>query len=72
MTCPPGHIDYLSAATTSNALALRRVAHPWCEGMHSWACGDHFHIGHDSPAIGDRCKARDAERWADRQERRRA
>ena len=58
MTCPPGHVEYLSAATASNAATLHTLANPWCDGVNPFECGDHFHIGHPDPTAGELCKQR--------------
>jgi hypothetical protein len=61
-TCPPAHVPYLSPMLAGNALTLHHLAHPHCPGIDSWACGDHWHIGHPTAAAGDECKAGDAPR----------
>jgi hypothetical protein len=69
LACPPRHLAYLSSMLATNAVTLHRLAYPECGGYGSWPCGDHFHVGHSSPEVGDRCKA--AGEAADLERRRR-
>lgn len=55
--CPPNHTEYGSEFLGNNAVTLHRMKNPYCEGVMMFPCGDHFHVGHTEPAIGQRCKA---------------
>ena len=39
-----------------NAATLHVLAYPLCGGVHSFPCGDHFHVGHRSARDGQLCK----------------
>lgn len=54
--CLPGHTSYASAMLATNAVTLHVTAFLHCEGFHAWPCGDHYHVGHRTPATGRRCK----------------
>ena len=55
--CPPNHVSYLSSMLADNAVTLHGYANPHCQGFMAFACGDHHHVGHTSPEVGNRCKA---------------
>lgn len=40
-------VDYLSRAVAANAVELHKFSAPECTTIAAYACGDHFHIGHD-------------------------
>lgn len=63
MRCPREHVEYGSQMLADNAITLHLMRCPWCVSIEVFACGDHFHIGHNDPKLGKDCKARDAEVW---------
>jgi hypothetical protein len=48
--------EYASQQLASNATELHALMCPLCAGTHPYPCGDHWHIGHVSKAVGDACK----------------
>ena len=69
--CPPRHVEYLSAMLADNAVVLHGIANPSCQGFAAFPCGDHYHVGHTSPEVGNRCKAATALLVEEREQRRR-
>lgn len=65
-----GLVQYLSTEVAGNALELHSLANADCAGVHSWVCGDHFHIGHDTRAGDTACRAAAAAALEARYERR--
>jgi len=63
------HLHYDSQTLAENAVTLHLLSLPNCGGIDWFPCGDHFHIGHRSIAIGNRCK-NDAEHLAMAERRR--
>lgn len=55
--CPPGHTAYPSEQVATNVVELHRIAHVHCGGFEAWPCGDHWHVGHPSAAVGQACKS---------------
>lgn len=50
-------VPYGSELLAQNAAWLHEAAYPECGGIDHYPCGDHFHTGHRSTAIGQACKA---------------
>ena len=67
--CPPNHVAYLSTMLSNNAVILHGLANPHCGGFSAFPCGDHHHVGHSSPEVGNRCKAISDEVRAERRGR---
>ena len=50
-------VHYASWLLAQNAAWLHTAAYPECGGIEPYRCGDHFHTGHKSQAIGAACRA---------------
>lgn len=50
------HHPYDSEYLATNAVTLHGLAHTNCAGLKSFACGDHWHVGHHTAHESQLCK----------------
>jgi hypothetical protein len=57
LPCPKAHHAYDSEMLARNAAVAHRLELEHCRGFEPFRHGDHWHVGHVTPIIGDDCKA---------------
>lgn len=55
--CQAEKVEYLSQMLADNAVQLHKLSAPDCTTIAAYACGDHYHIGHDGLTSEAREKA---------------